>query len=109
MKAVACENYKMSALGKARILACTIGRAKKGAVTKSRKIALVAYLGQIMSIGSARAQKLLKERSREGWDIRVDDWAHEKVCRLRITRNRMGSIFRPNNEFCKRSRAKIIK
>ena len=33
----------------------------------------------------------------------------EKGCRLRIVRNRTGSIFRPNNEYCKPSRTKIIK
>ena len=33
----------------------------------------------------------------------------EKGCRLRIARILLGSIFRPNKEYRKRSRAKIIK
>ena len=37
------------------------------------------------------------------------EWARECGCRLGIARNRTGSIFRPNNKYSKRSRAKIIK
>ena len=84
---------------------CVNGRANEVAVSESREIALVAYLGQITSIGSGRAVKLKKELSREGRDICV----REKGCRLRIVRNRTGSIFRLNNENWKRSRTKIIK
>ena len=40
------------------ILASTIGRAKEVAVSESREIARVAYLGQIKSIGCGRALKL---------------------------------------------------
>ena len=40
------------------ILACVDGRANVVAVSESREIALVAYLGQIMSIGCGRALKL---------------------------------------------------
>ena len=57
MEAVARENYKMSALGSAGIVARVIGRAKKFVVSESRKIAQVAYLGQITSIGKGRARK----------------------------------------------------
>ena len=99
----------MSAPGRVGIIACAIGRAKKVAVPDLRKIALVAFLGEIMKIGSGRALKLLKEHSREGRDIRVGDRAREKDCRLRIARNCMGIIFRPNNEYRKWSPAKIIK
>ena len=42
-----------------------------------------------------------------GWDISLRDWACEKGCGLRIARNHMGSIFRPNNEYWKRSRKKL--
>ena len=79
------------------------------AVSELCEIARVAYLGQITNIGSGRAWKLLKERCREGRDISVHDWAHEKGCRLRIARNQTGSIFRPNNEYWKPLRVKIIK
>ena len=40
------------------ILACVNGHANEVAVSESRQIALVAYLGQIMSIGCGRALKL---------------------------------------------------
>ena len=40
------------------ILACVNGRANVVAVSESFEIALVAYLGQIMSIGCGRAVKL---------------------------------------------------
>ena len=40
------------------ILACVNGRANVVAVSESREIVRVAYLGQITSIGSGRAQKL---------------------------------------------------
>ena len=53
---VAHENYEMSAPGKARILACVINYSKKVAVSKSREITRVAYLGQITNIRSGRAQ-----------------------------------------------------
>ena len=52
--------------------------------------------------------KIIKCALLEGWDISVRDCAHEKGYRLRIERNRMGSLFRPYNEYRKRSRAKII-
>ena len=44
-----------------------------------------------------------------GQDNSMRDLAREKDYRLRIVQNRMGSVLRPNNEYCKRSRAKIIK
>ena len=56
MKAVVREKYKRSAPGKARILACVINYSKKVAVSKSREITRVAYLGQITNIRSGRAQ-----------------------------------------------------
>ena len=37
------------------------------------------------------------------------DWAREKSCRLIIVQNGTGCTFRPNNEYSKWSRAKIIK
>ena len=52
------ENFKWSALGRARILAYAIGRAKKVAISESDGIVRVAYLGQIMNIGSGRVRKL---------------------------------------------------
>ena len=99
----------MSAPEWTEILEWVIGCAKMVAVSESRGIALVAYLGQITNIGSGRVQKLLKESSRECRDISVRDWARENGGRLEILRNRMGSIFRPYNEYWKRSRAKSIK
>ena len=45
-------------LGGNGILACVNGRANEDAVSESREIAWVAYLGQIMSIGWSRALKL---------------------------------------------------
>ena len=45
-------------LGGNGILACVNGRANEVTVSESRKIAWVAYLGQIMSIGCGRALKL---------------------------------------------------
>ena len=51
------ENYKTSALGKARILASAIARAKKVAIIESREIALMTYLGQITIIESGRTRK----------------------------------------------------
>ena len=42
-------------------------------------------------------------------DITVRDWVREKGCRLKTARNRTGSVFRPNNDYRKRSCAKIIK
>ena len=58
MEAVACENYKRSALEGARILECAIGRAKKVELSELRKIAQVVYLGQITNFGSSCVQKL---------------------------------------------------
>ena len=78
-------------------------------LSELREIARVAYFGQITIIGSGRERKLLKVRSHGGRDINVHDCAGEKDCSLRIARNRMGSIFRPNNEYLMRSHAKIIK
>ena len=101
------NNYKRSAPEIAGKLACAIGRAKKVAVSKSREIGRVAYLGLIMNIGSGRARKFKKERSGEGLDISVYGGAREKCCRLRIARNCVGGIFRPNNEYRKRSCVKI--
>ena len=92
MEAIASENYKRSALGRAEILAYAIARVKKVAVSESREIARVAYLGQITNVGNGRARKLLKERSREGRDISVREWAREKVSRLGIARNRTGGV-----------------
>ena len=98
------ENYKKSAPGRTGILACVIGRTKKVAASESREIALVAYFGQITIIRSGRTQKLKQERSQEGRDISV----RGKGCHLRIAQNRTCTIFRPNNEYWKQSRAKII-
>ena len=81
-----------------RILECVNGRAKEVVVSELCEIAWVAYLGQITNIGSSRAQKLKKERSRECRDISVCEWVHEIGCSHGIARNRTGSIFRPNNE-----------
>ena len=86
-----------------------IGRAKKLAVSESRKSARGAYFGKITNIGSGRTQKLKKERSQEGRDISVRDGARENYCPQKITRDRVGSIFRPNNDYGKQSRVKIIK
>ena len=66
MEAIARENFKRSAIGRARILACTIERSKKDAAAESRGIARVAYLGQIMNIGSGRAKKIIKGVLPEG-------------------------------------------
>ena len=52
MEAVAHENYKRSAPGRAGILACAIGRANEVTVSELREIARVAYLGQITNIGA---------------------------------------------------------
>ena len=73
-----CENYKRSAPERVRILACAIVRAKMVFVTEFREIAQEALIGQIMNNGSGRA------------------------------RNRTSRLFRPNNEYWKRSRVKII-
>ena len=48
--------FKRSALRRAEILAYVIARAKKIAVLESRKIARVAYSGQITIIGSGRRE-----------------------------------------------------
>ena len=106
---VARENYKSSAPWRARILAYAINYTKKVAVTKSREIARVAYLGQITNIGSYCARKLIKERSRGGRDISGHDCLWENGCHLKIARNSTGSKVRPNNEYWKWSRAKIRK
>ena len=82
---------------------------KKVAVSESHEMARVAYFGQITNIGRGRAQKLLKECSREVRDISVCGCAREKGWYLRITRNRIDSKFRPNNDYRMQSRAKIIK
>ena len=82
---------------------------KNVGILESREIARVAYLGQITNIGTGCVQKLLKELSQECRDIGVRDCVREKGCCLRVARNRTGSIFRPNNEYWKWSRAKIIK
>ena len=58
MEAVTLENYKRSAPRKAEILAFEIRRTKKVAVSDSRGIARVAYLGKLMNIGSGGARKL---------------------------------------------------
>ena len=44
-----------------------------------------------------------------GQDISVRDKLLEKGCSLRVARNRMDSIFRPNKEYKKQSRVKTIK
>ena len=103
------KNYKKSAPERAGIVACAIGHAKKVAISESHEIAHVDYLGQIMNIESSRARKLFKECSRKGSEISMHDWAREKGCHLRITRNRTSSIFRPYNKNWKRLRSKIIK
>ena len=58
LEVVARENFKRSTPGKAGILASVIARAKMVVVPESREIAQVAYLGQIMNIGSGRTRKL---------------------------------------------------
>ena len=62
-----------------------------------------------MIIESGRARKIIKGSLREGRHINVHDELLKKGCCLRIALNRTGSIFNPNNEYLKRSRAKIIK
>ena len=108
LEAVVRENFKRSSPGRAGILACVISYSKNDAVSESSEIARLAYLCQITNIGSGCARKLLKERTREGWDISMRDWAFEKVSRHKITRNYTRSIFRLNNQYRKRSCAKII-
>ena len=76
------ENYKRSALGKARILASAIGCAKKLAVSESRESARGAYFGKITNIGSGRTRKLKKELSQADQDISVRDGACENYCPL---------------------------
>ena len=49
---------KGALLGGDGISVCVNGSANEVAVSQSREIAWVAYLGQIMSIGSGRALKL---------------------------------------------------
>ena len=66
------------------ILACEIARTKKVTVSESREIIRIAYLGQILIIGSGRMRKLSKEHSLEGRDIGVCDKLIVKGCRLRI-------------------------
>ena len=102
------ENYKKSAPWRARILACAIARTKMDAVSESREMALIALIGQIMNIGSGRARKFQMERSRDGLKISMRDKLLEKGCSIKITRDRTGSIFRPNNEYWKWSGEKII-
>ena len=58
MDAVASKNNNRSAPWRARILAYAINYTKKVAVTKSREIARVAYLGQITNIGCGYKQNL---------------------------------------------------
>ena len=77
---------------------CVIGRVKRVAILESREIARVAYYGQIMNIERDHTEKLIKEISWEGRDISVREWVHENGSHLRIARNRMSSIFWPNNE-----------
>ena len=100
---VTCENYKRTAPGGAGILAWAIGRTKMVVVSESHEIALVEYLEQITSIRCGRA------RSWEGLDISMHDGARDNCCHVRIARNCTGSIYRPNNEYWKLLRAKIIK
>ena len=95
MEAVARKNFKRGTPRRTEIVAC----AKMVAVSESREIARVAYLGKIINIGSDRARKLEEESSREDRDISECDRARENGCRFRIARNRTGSIFRPNNEY----------
>ena len=52
------EIIKGALPGGVGILACVNARANVVAVSESREIALIAYLGQIMSIGCGRAIKL---------------------------------------------------
>ena len=54
LEVVARENFKRSVPGGSRILARAIARTKRVAVSELRKIARVAYLGQITIIGSSR-------------------------------------------------------
>ena len=82
---------------------------EKVAVSDLPKIARVVYLGQITNIESGCARELKNERSRDGRDISIRNYTHEKGCCLRIAQNRTGSIFRPNNEYSKRSCVKIFK
>ena len=50
-----------------------IAHAKKVAVSESREILQVAYLGQITIIGNGCVRNLSMERTREGRDISVGD------------------------------------
>ena len=86
---VARENYKKCALGRAGILACTIACAKKVAVSESREIIRVAYLGQKLILEAVACKNY--ERS-----------ACERAGML-------ACAIRPNNEYWKQSCAKIIK
>ena len=58
MEVVARENYKRRAPDRAGIFACAIARAKKVAVSQSREIKWVAYLGQMRNIGCDHTGKL---------------------------------------------------
>ena len=53
-----CEKGFPLRIERAGIIACAIARAKKFAVSESREIARVVYLGQITNIESGRARKL---------------------------------------------------
>ena len=101
--------YKRCTLGRAGILVCAFEHAKTVAFSESHEIAWVPYLGQITNIRSGRVQKLKKEHSRVSRDMGMRDCACEKGCCLKIAQNLTGSILRPNNEYWKRSRGKIIK
>ena len=109
MEAVACENFERSDPRGAEIFAVVIGRAKNVVLSEPCEIAQVAYFGQITNVGSGRARKLQKDRSRDGWDFSVHDCACEKGRRLRIEQNCTGPVFRPINDYWEWSRAKIIK
>ena len=58
LDAVARENYKTSAPGTADILPCAISYLQKVAISESREIARVEYLGQKTNIRSGWVRKL---------------------------------------------------
>ena len=58
MESVGGENYKRSAPERVGILACARSYRKKVAVSDSREIARIAYLGKITNIGSSHTRKL---------------------------------------------------
>ena len=108
MKAVVSENNKGCAPRRNGILPCAIGRAKKVAVSESREITWVAYLGQITNIGSSRARNYKSRAPRRAGILVCASGRAKKGCCLKIARNCTGSIFTRNNEYWNWSSTKTI-